>query len=189
MVTRGNLSLREGSQDLELHEQSIQLVGHKCDRWLHHIGKQTGKSKSFTGVALDTLTVGGSPGEIRLPLIKPQISPAGEKAEPGQDGGSVGANYKSTEGVEEKKQGGEVLDAHFDQALEDSDRMFRNELLEGDEEGTLDGDTTADLGKTIEARQRPVSALGPNAGDEMLQGEPKKTYPLVEEPVMPAQIR
>jgi hypothetical protein len=43
-----------------------------------------------------------------------------------------------------------MLDAHLDQALEDGDCVFGNELLKGDQERSLNGDAAADLGETVQ---------------------------------------
>lgn len=42
-----------------------------------------------------------------------------------------------------------MLDAHLHQTLEYSDGVFGDELLEGDKEGGLDRDSTADLSEPI----------------------------------------
>jgi hypothetical protein len=79
-----------------------------------------------------------------------------------------------------------MLDAHLNQALENGDRVFGNELLKGDQERTLDSDAATDLGETVYRRGviSSVAKLKPSTLDRM-----NKTYALLEEPPRAPQIR
>lgn len=63
-----------------------------------------------------------------------------------QEHGGLGANHDAGDGVGEEEDGGEVLDAHANEALCDGDGVFGHELLECDEEAGLDGDAARDCG-------------------------------------------
>ena len=41
-----------------------------------------------------------------------------------------------------------MFDSYFDDALQDSDRMLRDELLESDKEGALEGNGALDISQT-----------------------------------------
>lgn len=129
------------------------MVRDKGNRGLHHVGEEAGKGKGLAGIALDTQAVGRSSGQVGLLLIEPQVRPTGQETQPGQDGGGIRSEDDAAEGVEEQEQSREMLDAHFDQALENRDGVFWHELLECDEEGGLDGNTTADLGQTRQEKK------------------------------------
>lgn len=149
LVTRGDIIIGEWSENLDCYQQSVDLVGDKADRGLHYVGEETGEGEGLAGVALDTETGGRHAGEIRLAFIESQVRPAGEEAEPSQNKSGVGSDDETTQGVEEKEQSREMLNTHPNHALKDCDGVFRDELLESDEEGALNGDATADLGQTV----------------------------------------
>lgn len=152
LVTRCDIVVREWPDNLDCHQKCVDLVGDKGDRGLHHIREKAGEGEGLTGVALDTESGRRRTGEVRLPLVESQVCPAGQEAEPCQDGSGVGSDDEATQGVEKQEQSREMLDAHPDHALEDCDSMFRNELLESDKEGALNGDTAADLGQAVAKR-------------------------------------
>jgi len=149
LVSRSDIILRERPQDLYSHQKCIDLIGDKGNRGLHDIREQAGKSKGLARVALDAEAIGRCSGEIGLLLVESEVGPASQEAEPGQHGGGVRSDQDTTEGIEEQKQGGEMLHAHLDKTLEDSDGVLGDKLFESNEEGGLNGDTTADLGETV----------------------------------------
>ena len=65
-------------------------------------------------------------------LVEAEVCPAGEEAEPGEDGGGVGEEEEAGEGVGSEENGGKVLDPNLDYALKDGDGVFGDELFEGD---------------------------------------------------------
>lgn len=99
-----------------------------------------GKGKCVAGIALDDgslARVGG--GQARGDAVESQVYPGGQEAEPRQEKGSVGAEQRAGQGVEQDKQGGEVLDADAKGAFEQGDGMLGDQLLEGDEKGSFEG--------------------------------------------------
>lgn len=145
LVPRSDSLLRERGTDPERDEQIVDLIRDRGDGWLDHIGEKTGKGKGFACVTLDAHAIGGRAGEIGLLLEEPEICPAGQETQPGEDCCGFGSQHHAADGVEKQEDGGEMFDAHLHQTLEYSDGVFGNELLEGDKEGGLDRDSTADL--------------------------------------------
>lgn len=105
---------------------------------MDHVWEETGEGKRLAGIALNTQAGGGGTGEIGLSLEESEVGPAGQETEPGEDRGRFGSEEYAADGVEKEEDGGEVFDAHLHQTFEDGHCMFGDELLEGDEEGSLD---------------------------------------------------
>lgn len=80
-----------------------------------------------------------------MPLVESQVGPAGQQPQPREERCDLRSENQTANGIEQQKQGGEMFHAHLDQAFEDGNRMLGNELLEGDEEGRLDGYATTYL--------------------------------------------
>lgn len=185
LVPRGNILLREGGADFERDEDVVDLVGHGGDRRLEDVREETGKGKGFTGITLHAESIGGGAGEIGLAFVEAQIGPANEETQPGENGGGFGAQDDATEGIQQEEDGGEVFDAHLHETLEDGDGVFGHELFEGDEEGGLDGDATAYLGRpfgtllagfvfwriqTVETLNTPYGRSPPDGSPEEIEG-------------------
>ena len=180
LVPRSDSLLRERGTDPERDEQIVDLIRDRGDGWLDHIGEKTGKGKGFACVTLDAHAIGGRAGEIGLPLEEPEICPAGQETQPGEDCCGFGSQHHAADGVEKQEDGGEMFDAHLHQTLEYSDGVFGNELLEGDKEGSLDRDSTADLSEAIYREHVSMYLNG-------MRGHP--TYPIEGLPLMAAHSR
>lgn len=138
LIPRSNILLRKRRAHFEGHEHIVDLVRDGSNRRLDHVREETGKGKGFTGITLHAHSVGGGASEIGLAFVEAQISPAGEESQPRKNGSRFSAQDDTTQGIQEEEDGGEVLDPHLHQTLEDGDGMFGNELFECDEESCLD---------------------------------------------------
>lgn len=59
-----------------------------------------------------------------MALEEAEISPAGQQTQPSENSSGVCAENHAANAVKEEEEGGEMFDAHFDEALKDGDRVL-----------------------------------------------------------------
>ena len=154
----------EGLENAEGNEEVVDGISDDGNRAVDGIGEEVGTTdhslagsarsrgreqvhgKGLRGVALEAGGLVAAEVGIGL-LVEAEVGPGREETEPGEDRGYVGAEDRAREGVKEEENGREVLDANFDDAFEDGDGIFRNELFESDQKTGLEGDAAADGGE------------------------------------------
>lgn len=147
LISRVNVLGGEGSADFQRHQGVVDLIGDGADRSVQGLWEEVGEGKSVGGIAFDDGAVaGGSRGQRGADAVEAEVDPSSQEAEPGEEHGGLGAQDKAGQGVCEEENGGEMLDAHADDALCDCNSVLGNELLEGDKEGSLNGNAAGDGG-------------------------------------------
>lgn len=107
--------------------------------------EEVGKGKGIAGIALDDGTFASAGGcKGRRLAVEAQVYPTRQEARPGKKESRVSAEYGAGKGVEQDKDGREMLDAHTDGTLEDGDGVLGHELFEGDEKGGFEGESAMD---------------------------------------------
>lgn len=152
-ISRGDILVRKRRAHLQRYQKSVDLIRDECDGRLDDVREETSECECLAGIALDAESGSRSTGQVRLALEEPKIRPTGHETQPRENGGGVRPKKHTADRVEEQEEGREMLDAHFDQALEEGNGMFGDKLFEGNQEGGLDGDPTTYLGETDERQQ------------------------------------
>lgn len=78
--------------------------------------------------------------------IEAKVDPCSHEAKVGKEHGRLGAQDCAGDGIRKQEYGGEMLDAHANEALCNGYGMLGHELLKGNEEAGLDSDTAGDGG-------------------------------------------
>lgn len=105
------------------------------------------ESKGVRGVAFYHGAVTRSSGRKRgADAVEAKIDPRSQEAEPGQEHGRLRAEGYARYGVGEEEYGGEMFHTHTYDAFCDCNGMLGDELLEGNEEASLNGNATGDCG-------------------------------------------
>lgn len=124
LVSRGDILVRKRRTDLQRHKEDIDVVGDKSDGRLDKVREEASECEGLAGIALDAQSIGRRTGEVGLALEEAEISPAGQNTQPSENSRGVCAENHAADAVQEEEEGGEMLHAHFDQALEDSDGVL-----------------------------------------------------------------
>lgn len=134
-----------------------------------------GKGEGVGSIALDDRAVAGRCRRQRgADTVEAQVDPGGHEAKVSQEHGGLGAKNDTRDGVGGEEYGREVLDAHTDEAFCDGNGVFRNELLEGDEEAGLDGDAARNGGAAVLDQYNEAQADGCTYSGTVLE---VMTYP------------
>ena len=150
----------EGRAYSDCDERVVELIAQGTDGCLDWFGEEVRESKGVRGIALDDRSIAGSSGRKRwADAVEAQVDPRRKEAEPREEHGRLSAQRNARYGVGEEENGGEVLDAHADEALGDCDGMLRDELLEGDEEAGLDRNAAGDGGGAVRVSKWPSVRL------------------------------
>ncbi len=108
---------------------------------MRDFGEEISERECITCVAFYACALACRGAEDRTGTVEAQVCPRDEEAEPGKEQCSFCAKDKTRKCVGKEKYGREMFDAHADH-FEKVDRVFGYELLEGNQEGGLEGDAT-----------------------------------------------
>ena len=130
LVAALDLVFGERGTEFQCYESVEDGVCGRGDGRVDDVRPEVGEGEGFGGVAAEDDGAGGGrgrgrgAGEVWLGLVEAEVGPAGEEAEPREEGGGGGGEKEAGEGVCGEEDGGEVLDADLDEAPEDGDGVL-----------------------------------------------------------------
>ena len=153
-IARLDFLCREGRYEAYSYRRIVNSLCNSRYRGLNGVRPEISESESFGCISFYCGSSCASSRELGLFLVETKVCPACKETSPTQNKCCICSNDQPRDCVRDKKDGREMFDSYFDNALQYCDCMLRNKLLESDEEGTLECDGTLDESQPEKGRKK-----------------------------------